>query len=176
MAHFTVCIVVKDDKSDIDTLTGKVASVLNEFSTELEVNPYRRYISGDDLAHMKSHYRAHTVDELVGQTWHGGEPAQLDENGLYVPSTSNPNGHFDYANILGRVLPKDFGLAFLGEGCNRVCRAMVTLDGQWLDGPWNFGEPTDPNGKKESTEWHSKLASILEQHKHEAIFIADCHS
>ena len=177
MAHFTVAIIVQDDGSNVEELSARAIASINRFDTELEVPLHKRYIEPDELENMKGHYKTDHIEDIVPHlTEWNGESGGIDEKGLYVDSTRNPEGHFDDGDILGRVRPEDVGMAFLGEGNNRLCHAIVTLDGKWVNGPWVMFEPKDSEQKKELDDWLAKLASILEENKREAIFIADCHA
>jgi hypothetical protein len=177
MANFSVAIIVKDDGSANEQLAQKAIAAINKFDTELEVPAYKRYFDSEDIERMKAHYKVNEVAELVPhlEDWNG-ESGGVDEKGLYANSMRNPNGHFDGGDLLGRVLPEDWGTAFLGEGNNRICHALVTLDGKWIDGPWIMFEPRSPEQKKELDNWLERLRSVLEENKAEAVFIADCRS
>jgi hypothetical protein len=187
MAHWNVCIITKNDGSTIDELIEKTSAVLGKFGYEIDSAPNKRYAEQYQIDGLKEHYKTDDPAKLLKLAenlyW---QECFADENGIYYMSDTieNPDGHFDSAQILGRVLPEDFGLAFLGEGGNRMCRAIITMDGEWIDGPWNFGPIPEivhfglsrEERIKESDEWIAKLTSALKQNEHEAIFIADCHT
>lgn len=172
MAHFTLCILVCNDGNTDEQLLEKAVVAANKFNTELEVAPYKRYLEPDDVAHMKRHYKINNINELVTklEDWNG-ESGGIDDRGLYTNSTRNPEGYFDYGQVLDKIPPHEWEHAFLGD---RICKAVITPNGSWIDGPFVMFD-ANPESKRLLREWEKKLRSILRENAEATAFLADCH-
>lgn len=176
MAHFNVCILVKKDGNETDDeLLNKAVASVDKFNTELEVPEYKRYLDEEEVKRMSESYKTTKLEELAEklEDW-DGEKGFVENGKIYSLSTRNPDGHFDYGNILGIVPPEDREKAFLEGGETNICNAVVTLEGVWIRGPWVYSDK-DEESKKLLDEWRGKIRTIFEQSKEAVSFIADCH-
>ena len=63
-----------------------------------------------------------------------------------------------------------------GEGEEKICHAIVTPDGKWIDGPWIYGSTKNSEQQQELEAWLTRFTEILEQNKDAALFLAECHN
>jgi hypothetical protein len=177
MAHFSVCIIIRNDGSSPEQLADRAIEAINAFNYTIPSEPYKEYVDQEQLEGLKQHLETDDLETLRREAENlYAEACFIDEAGIYYLSeeAENPNGHFSSGDLLGLVPPEDFGTAFLGKGGGRVCLAVVTLDGTWLEGPMYFGDPTVPEWKQAADEWDATLRSLIETHTDAVFFLADC--
>lgn len=177
MAHFSVCIIVKNDDSSEVQLADKAVEAINAFNYMLPAEPHKEYVDQEQLDGLKEHLKTDDREILRKEAeLLYAEECFIDENGIYYISeeAENPNGHFSSGDLLDLIQPADFGNAFLGEGGERTCLAVVTPDGTWLEGPLYYGDPQGSEEKRAADEWESRLRSLIETHKNDVFFLADC--
>lgn len=173
MAHYKICILVTNDENlNDEQLLEKATAAANNFDTELEVPPYKRYLQQEDIERIKKHYKLASSEEIVPklQEWYG-EAGAIDEGGVYVISTQNPKGQFDYGDILGKVPQEEWQNIFLKEN---LCKAAITPNGEWVEGPTVYAD-NNLETKKVLDKWEDSLLQILEENKGAAAFLADLH-
>ncbi len=178
MAHFNICVLVKNDSNLnlVDLAREKAWPLLDKFM-QSEVPPYKMYIEAEDVSRMKNHYKTDDLQELATklEDWNGYQGGGVDDGGLYAMSTSNPNEHYDSWDLLDEVVPSDFGRMLFGESDEyRPCGAIITPDGTWLEGRWiQAATPEETNQRWAA--WDAQMKQVLSEHKDCTALLADCH-
>lgn len=176
MAHFNVCILVKKTGNETDEqMLEQATDAVMKFNSDLEVPQYKWYIDAEEIERMSGYYNTDKLDELAEklEDWNGNK-GFVDEGGLYALSTNNPDGHFDYGDILGQVSKEDWHRIFLEGNDEKVCNAVVTPDGSWISGPWVYSD-SNPESKKKLDDWVEKISDIFRKNEDAVAFLADCH-
>ena len=124
---------------------------------------------------MGEYFKTTDLAEIARQ-WKSNDTFGVDEGGLYGISTENPDRWIDEWEILTEVKSEKQRELLFGEGEEKICRAIVTPDGQWIDGPYIFGSVKSPEQQQELEAWLKKFAEVLEQNKDAALFLAECHN
>ncbi|HWQ99768.1 MAG TPA: hypothetical protein VN397_02890 [Candidatus Methylomirabilis sp.] len=178
MSHFNVCVLVKRNGANPDQMAQKASDMLANFDINKEVEPYKHSLEEDHIQRMAEYYgidpaNLSALAEKL-EDWNG-DRGGVDVTGLYGTSTKNPVGHTDYWTILAEIKPEDRGRLLFGQGGEeKIVRAVVTPDGEWIDGPWVYGSP-HAEQNKELEAWVMKLTALLDDHKDTVAFLADCH-
>ena len=92
MTHFGVMVIGDEDIND----------VMEPFSENLDVEPYRKEVDQDSIDRAVEHYKIkRTVRELkkIWKDW-DGRTLHHDDEGYYVMSTYNPRSKYDYFRVL----------------------------------------------------------------------------
>lgn len=81
-------------------------------------------------------------------------------------------------SVFAEVKPEDRGRLLFGEdgegGEEKICAAIVTLDGKWDMGPLIYGS-LNAEDEQKLEAWTKKLTTLLDEHKDAVAFLADCH-
>jgi hypothetical protein len=176
MSRFNVCIIVPKNSSNSDELAQQAFDTLAKFDLNKEMPPYKHYIKPDVVKSMAGHFKTDDLSELAAkmESW-DGDTGGVDEGGLYGISTKNPDAWIDEWEILTEIKPEDRPQLLFGEGEEKICRAIVTPDGKWINGPYIFGSP-NAEQEKELAAWLKQFNEVLDQNKDAALFLAECHS
>jgi len=87
-----------------------VEEFLEPYSENLEVEPYKVYLTPEDIEGMAKHYKfsKDNVEMILKNLpdWNG-EAGAVDENGIYTSRTDNPNGEWDWYQLGGRWMWSD---------------------------------------------------------------------
>ncbi len=199
MARFNVCVLINRDGSNLEQMAQKASDVLANFDINKEVEPYKCYLEPDEIRRIAECYgidpeNLSRIAEKL-EEWkrdRGG----VDDSGAYGISTKNPDGHIDDWSIVAEIKPDDHRRILFGYdgGYDRKgCKAIVTPEGKWIDGPWieifpssrgrgNLTEEQKEQVKrlyekqqKQLEEWDAKIATVIDQYKDAAAFLAVCH-
>ncbi|MCA9363767.1 hypothetical protein KC727_00925 [Candidatus Kaiserbacteria bacterium] len=176
MSHFNVCILVNRENDESDhQLADKAADVMTKFDLNRDVPEYKRRFDADEVERISKHYKTTDLQELATklEDWNG-DAGGVDEEGLYALSTQNPDGHFDYGNLVDLIPRNRWEHMFLSGIEEKVCRAVVTPDGEWVDGPWLYST-SDPESQRKADEWERKVQELFLEHDNAAAFLADLH-
>ena len=178
MSYFNVCVLLPRNGSTPKQMEDKASDMLAKFDINKEVEPYKTYVEAKEIQRMAEHFGIDSTNlSALAEKYveWNGEKGGVDENGLYVISTKNPEGYVDSWSVFTEVKPEDRGRLLFGQdGEVKVVRALVTPDGKWIDGPWVYCAP-NAEQEKEFEEWFKKLAALLEENKNTVAFLADCH-
>ena len=178
MSHFNVCVLVKRNGSSLEQMVHKASNMLAKFNIDKEMEPYKYYVKEDRINEMAEHYgidptNLSALAEKL-ESW-DGDKGGVDEGGLYGISTKNPEGHTNDWSVFDEVKPEDRKRLLLGErGEEKIVRAIVTPDGEWIDGPWVYGSP-DADQEKELEAWEKKVTTLLDENAGSVALLADCH-
>lgn len=78
--------------------------------------------------------------------------------------------------MLGYVEPQDYEALILGHETGKIIAAIVTPEGNWVQGPLVYGFGTDQETEKELRVWDKTVCDILFKYvdTHTAFLVA-CH-
>ena len=177
MSVFNLCILITRKGASLEQMVEEASIVLAKFDINKEMNPYKSYVSADEIQRMAEFYGIDpaNLSELAEkfEGWNG-DKGGVDEEGFYGVSTKNPEGHIDEWSGFIEVKPEDRGRLLFGQGGEmRSVRALVTPDGQWVDGPWVYLYP-DAEQEKELEKWDKQVTMLLEEHKDALVLLAEC--
>jgi hypothetical protein len=178
MSHFNACVLIKRDGLSLDQMGQRASDMLANFDINKEMPPYKYYVKADEIQSMAKSYKIDSTNfsalaEKL-EDWNG-DKGGVDENGLYGISTNNPDGHIDYWEVFTEVKPEDWERLLFGrDGEERVARVVVTPAGEWIDGPYVYAHSSIVEDK-EIKEWSDKIATLLDEHRDAAAFLAECH-
>jgi len=186
MHYATFVIIGKDDDPE-----AAVASAMEPFDQDLEVEPYRRYLDTSDIQHMAEHYGLAPTD-LLGlarkmQDWWGCEGG-VDAHGLYAVTRYNPDGKFDWYEIGGRwdrYIPGSHrnvisARALLKSRRFRKCLPyyLLTPDGRWFETGtgWRIGPAKTAADRRADRRWLALVRRVLKQYSDHNVVCVDIHS
>ncbi len=122
-------------------IVATVTRLMEPYDLAHEVAPYKDYIEAEGIARLASAFRLQAADPeaLLARFADYDEEAGIDENGLFVMTTLNPDGRWDGWTL--RSL-QDSVIPVQDLPANTVAHAVVTPDGQWHDfmPGWNWSE------------------------------------
>lgn len=153
----------------------KAAEVILKFDHNLETAPYKRYLDEKEVTSMSKHYQTAEPQELATklEDW-DGEPGGVDDQGLYVLSTRNPEGKFDQGDLID-LIPRDrWEHVFLSGKDDLISRAVITPDGKWHD-EWDLMEE-GLEGEARLNEWERQVKILFETYPDATAFLASLHS
>lgn len=175
MAHFTVCVLLNNAPKDMDAAIEHVNTVLEKYDVNRELPEYRRYFSEEDVALMRKHCNLPnaSLNDLLPhvEDWEG-YPVAVDEHGLYETTTSNPDGLTDYWTLMEILPAEGRDAAILTE--ERFPKAIVTPDGEWINGPWVYSTE-DEQSRKLLEDWIGQVKTLLAAHPTATACLVDCH-
>lgn len=138
MSHFSVLVIGKNWEKQ-----------LAPYSEELKVEPYKKYLSIDEIKRIKKNYQ--TDDPLPYMSDWTGDSGGQDENGLYYWSTYNPQSKWDWYSLGGRW-KGTFLLRNNGRGKNEY---------PWLAEPAEKG--TADQALKKAIDWEGMIARARQE-------------
>jgi len=168
MSYFNVCVLAKKDGS-FEEAMQRASDMLATFDINKKVEPYKFYISEDEILNIADHYKIDSSN-LVAlaeklEAWNC-EQGCGDEKGLYCISTKNPDGHLDGWCLIDEVRNIDRGRLLFGEGGEeKNCKAVVTPEGEWFSGPWIYNANLTKEQEGELNAWNKKVVSLLDEYR-----------
>ena len=174
--YFNVCILVNQTNNETDhQCADKASEVILKFDHNLETAPYKRYLDAEEVASMSKHYQTAEPQELAAklEDW-DGEPGGVDDQGLYVLSTQNPEGKFDRGDLIDLIPRDQWEHVFLSGKDDLMSRAVITPDGKWHD-EWDLMKE-GLEGEERLNEWERQVKILFETYTDATAFLASLHS
>lgn len=153
--HFSALVLIPPDTNNIK---AKVEEILHPYYSELEVEPYKEYLTEDKITEEIEYLATLTPEEIkkiaadweipshdlttlakmeLGNKlgWFEEEADGIDSIGLYKMTTINPQGKWDYYRFI-ETEPLDSGTAItypcrVADLPKVVPYAIVTPNGRW---------------------------------------------
>jgi hypothetical protein len=153
--HFSVLVLIPPDT---DNIKAKVEEILQPYYSELEVEPYKEYLSEAKIIEELNYLAtlpAKEIEKMVADWeipsydlrtlakmelgaklgWFEEEADGIDSIGLYKMTTINPQGKWDYYRFI-ETEPLDSGTAItypcrVADLPEVVPYAIVTPNGEW---------------------------------------------
>ncbi len=147
-----------------------VSQLMRPYDLALEVAPYKKYIDAEGIARLAAAFNLPSAEPpvLLARLAEYDEEAGVDENGLYVITTLNPDGHWDSWTL--RNLQDDVS-PVTALSMNIEAHAVITPDGQWHDFEplWNSSEAQLAAKQKEARKlimsFLTSIAVTLDYHR-----------
>ncbi|MFA6495396.1 MAG: hypothetical protein WC246_02760 [Candidatus Paceibacterota bacterium] len=180
MSYFNVCVFVDRDESDFEQMAQRASETIANFDINKNVEPYRYYVTADQISRMAQWYGVDATNIPVLaeklEEW-DGDKGGVDEIGLYGISVKNPVGHTDHWSAPEQIKFEDRERCILSQGeggKERIIKAVVTPDGEWIDGPWVYGV-SNVEQDEELEAWNKKRAALFVEYKNATAFLLECH-
>ena len=196
--HYFMAVLVQDDAVDVDAY---VARVMERYSEERQVEPYKEYLDDGDIKAMAKHCGFRAEDAAREAPTHMqsyfGVAGGVDEWGIYRWSTYNPESKWDWYTSGGRFTPLRPGVRVRSLPDDFHCWGIVDLDGKWWDrGEFWTDTPYRPAlakfrdvfraGEHDAdalarlqaqvdAAWDAKRKELLAQHRDTRVVGLDCH-
>ena len=174
--YYNLAILVNRDDNETDhQLADKAEQMCLRFDRGLELPKYKRYLEDKEVREMSQFYKTEDRQELALKIaeWEGGVGG-VDEDGLFVVATHNPNGKFDRGELIDLIPRNQWEEVFLSGKENLVCRAVITPDGTWYD-HWDLiGE--DFLDEDSLDKWERQVRTLLAEHTDATAFLATLHT
>lgn len=125
MSHFSVLVIGEN-----------IAEQLAHYDENLEVAPYKKYFSNEDIEIMQKHYKTVSLHNLVPhiKDWSGCDGG-IDEQGLFTWSQYNPLSKWDWYEIGGRwdkrLLLREKGKNDELLWVNSATKEMIDFEGMY---------------------------------------------
>lgn len=192
--HYFVMVLVPADTEDV---MQAVADLMEPFNHWKEVERSKRYLEDYEIQEMADHYGLSKIDlpalaQYVCEYWERKEGG-LDEQGLFMIETYNPNSHWDYWAIGGRWDGVIQGKSRNTKGRSNygpeheqlqynICPVrelpenvlpewILTPDGKWYEQEMRSLYPTP----QENEAWRKVVQPLLEQYQDCFAVGVDCH-
>lgn len=186
--------------SSMDVVHG-VTRALEPFDENLAVRPYKMHMTAGTVAAMADYYKIPKSElKRLAKKLHDwtGSPGGVDRLGLYVRSTYNPDGKWDWYTIAGRwdgyiigdQRPLKFGdavcverntllasqLSSLPGFADRLPDAVLTPIGDWIErstvvisaNEWHVREASE-------SSWQKRIRRILRAFADHRVVCVDIH-
>ncbi len=169
---YTYVGMIIEPASNSEETLDKAESILAKYDLTVEVPEYKYYFDADEINLMKKRYNSSDLNVLAEEItdWTGGEPGGVDEKGLYVTTTRNPDGHFDSWQIFGpgELKPGMFTTS------DAYCEAIILDDGMWQASPDVHGlPPVEQNRIMDA--WEVWLEGTIKEQLGKTALIVRCH-
>lgn len=185
--HYSTFVIIGRDADP----EPAVATALQPFDEDLEVEPYHDYLDASEIQRMAERYRipptALPALARKMEDWRGRE-GSVDAHGLYALTTYNPDGKFDWYEIGGRwdgYIKGSRHNVISAKALHRSPRLrkclpyyLATPDGRWLeheDAPL-FGAPATSTQRRSERRWLTQVRRVLKQYIHCKVVCVDIHS
>jgi hypothetical protein len=131
--QFPVMVLVPSNTESVD---AAVRRLMAPFDAGRKVPPHKEYVPQDEIDYVLEVFEPHGLKaEDVDAVLHALEedcdcPGGIDEGGIYLMTTDNPQGHWDswrIQNLQGDVRP----VPHIRR--DRAPAAIITPDGAWHD-------------------------------------------
>lgn len=165
MSHYCIVVIV-DGETEPAYIEREVERLLAPFDENMEVAPYKEYMSDEDIARMVRHYTEHPMaappvdpNDLTTllpymEDWNGSEGA-IDGGGLYYLRTYNPQSKWDWWSVGGRYSGR-----ITGDPGQDIVRVSEMKPGDLVTHEYDFiGNPIRELEKHE--QYYSHCYGIL---------------
>jgi len=158
--------------NDTEATIAKADSMLNRYDLNIEVPEHKRYLDEADIIRMKEVYNSPDISGLAEKVedW-TGEPGGVDEKGVYVTTTRNPEGHIDSWQLFGPG-PVESRMFVHPDA---YCSAIIFDDGVWQAAPDVDDMPRE-EADKIMDKWEADLEETIGASSNKIAIIARCHS
>ena len=171
----------------VGNLELDVAEVLDRFDENKSVDPYKCYLTPEEIAGMAKFYHRDPTELLalaqLMERWRG-RPGGVDERGLHAISTSNPLGRWDWYEIGGRfsgLIPGNTTVsqALIDSGKESINLPSAFIDRRWVWHDRPVGASTsfvaDSNRNESYDHWREELWWSLRSDPRARIVCVDIH-
>jgi len=176
MTHFFTVVLVPQDSTDVQ---AAVSALLAPYNENMDVEPYKKYKTQEDVDRMADHYKTHALDELAlhMEEWSNNDGG-VDGLGLFELSTYNPQSQWDYWSMIEFEINDDGKLrnAFPVSEVQGdfQCFAVVTPNGTWhqrAEAGW-WGMTTN---EKDRYAWQQEIKALFQANQNCLLVGVDCH-
>jgi hypothetical protein len=194
MSHYFLGVIIPPD-TPIEGVEAAITKLLARYDERVEIDPYKLRLSGAQVEEMASFYGFDPKDLAACgahlEDWTSLEGG-VDEEGLYMWTTYNPEARWDWYTIGGRWCGVICGALCTGEGkephshlrhnVSRVRElspevqffALCTPQGEWYERGrmgW-FGMVAN---EMEEKRWRAVRSEVLSSYPEHLIVGVDCH-
>ncbi|MBD2593640.1 hypothetical protein H6G74_04760 [Nostoc spongiaeforme FACHB-130] len=202
MAHFNALVIIPPDTSDIE---AKVKELMYPYYSNLEVEPYKEYLSPEELQQEINYLKTLSQQEIeklaadwevnsddlenlakMNLEWFEGMIDGIDEKGEYKIYTHNPQGKWDWYTSIEQENVESAKPIFypcqVNEIPSVVPYAIITPDAQWHELGIEAGlEAWVKNLKSETAlsenqiNWEQKVQAIKVRYSNYLAVALHCH-
>lgn len=177
--HFCTFVIIPHDADPESAVEASLAP----FDEDLDVEPYRDYLDADEIRRMAEHYGIPATDLPALRErlpdWRGREGG-IDDRGLYVITTYNRDGRWDWHEIGGRwnrFIPGSHDNVISVPALlkkRRLSRCLpyyvVTPDGRWVEQPFTDAQ------REHDSPWFAQVRDSLAPYPDHKVVCVDIHS
>jgi hypothetical protein len=167
---FPVMVLVPSNTED---MVAAVTRLMSPFDAGLTISPHKEYVAQDEIIYVVDVFRheglkAEDVEAVLRALEEdSGCPGGIDERGIYLMTTDNPQAHWDSWRIQSlhndvRPVPR--------TGRDRAPAEMITPDGVWHDLNAGLSEA----GDLQVSRWNRAELLLAQYPDHVAVTV-HCH-
>jgi len=158
----------------IDYLTKKIEKDFNFYNKNIEVEPYKEYLTEIEVSKIASQHKINrsNKDLLLEKIkdWDSDLSSGIDEKGYYIISNKNLAGNFDYWSAFDICLVDD-----VLQNKDFIIQALFMPDNKYIESEESFFS-VDEDNQEAYIAWQDRVRRILKCYSPDSMLLfLDCH-